>query len=91
VRITRFDELADSLEVAVLGLDLSPLQAICAVTGSAARALGLENEIGAVRPGNRADLLLVEGDPLSSLKALRNVRRVYRDGILVSQDGMAVA
>jgi imidazolonepropionase-like amidohydrolase len=39
----------------------SPLQAIAAATSIGARLLGLENEIGRVAAGHRADLVVVDG------------------------------
>ena len=55
-------------------------------TGSAARLLGMEGEIGTVRAGARADLIVVDGDPLADVSVLaepeRSVRAVLRDGVL---------
>jgi imidazolonepropionase-like amidohydrolase len=61
----------------------SPIVAIRAATATAARLLGLEDEIGTVEVGKRADLLLVEGDPLSDLRCLEHVRLVVKAGELV--------
>jgi imidazolonepropionase-like amidohydrolase len=88
VRFTRFEDLYLSLKVAVHGLGLSPMEAIVAATGIAAEALGLGDELGTVVAGKRADLLIVEGDPLSNLETLQQVRWVFRDGRVVSQDGL---
>lgn len=49
---------------------LTPLEAITAATATNARALGLDSEIGTLRPGRRADLLTVEGDPTRDVTAL---------------------
>src|SRR5207245_11250995 len=57
---------------------LEPLQAIRSATSVAARVLGLESETGAVAPGLVADLIAVEGDPATDLKALDAVRLVIR-------------
>src|SRR5919204_620804 len=54
----------------------SAMAAIQAATLNAARLLGLEDQIGTVEPGKRADLLMVEGDPLSDLRCLERVRVV---------------
>jgi hypothetical protein len=43
--------------------------------------MGLESEIGAIAPGMRADLILVEGNPLEDIRALRSLRMVIRDGV----------
>jgi len=61
---------------------LAPGQALAAATSVAAAHLGLA-DVGRVVPGARADLLLVEGDPLADLAALNRVRLVTRDGWIV--------
>jgi imidazolonepropionase-like amidohydrolase len=58
---------------------LRPGQALAAATSLAAAHLGLAGT-GRVAPGARADLLLVDGDPLADLAALSRVRLVTRDG-----------
>ena len=55
-------------------------EAIRMVSAIPARAIGLEREVGSVSPGLRADLLVVRGNPLESLRALLEVAAVYRDG-----------
>lgn len=62
---------------------MSPMQAIVAATGHAAQCLGLDAEIGTIVPGKKADLILVDGDPLKDvtiLEAGRKVRLVMKDG-----------
>ena len=59
---------------------LSPLEAITAATGTNARALGLEHQIGTVAPGRQADLLIVEGDPATDITALERPWRVMQGG-----------
>jgi imidazolonepropionase-like amidohydrolase len=58
---------------------LDPGLALAAATSVAAAHLGLERT-GRIAPGARADLLLVDGDPLADLAALERVRLVARDG-----------
>jgi imidazolonepropionase-like amidohydrolase len=73
---------ADVAELRLLveaGLD--PGRALAAATSLAAAHLGLDGG-GRIVPGARADLLLVEGDPLTNLGALERVRLVARDGHL---------
>ena len=55
---------------------LSPMQAIQAATGWAAECVGLENEIGTVETGKLADLLIIDGDPLSDIKILQEKDRI---------------
>lgn len=65
---------------------LSPAAAVVAGTSGAARMLGLADQVGAVAPGLRADLVLTDVDPLTSIDALADPRRVR----LVVQDGRVV-
>ena len=57
--------------------------ALTAATRDAARAIGLAETNGRLAVGLRADLLVVDGDPLADVAALRNVRAVYLEGRLV--------
>ena len=47
-----------------------PLEVLTAATLNGAEALGLEAEIGSIRPGKRADLVIVKGNPLANFKLL---------------------
>jgi imidazolonepropionase-like amidohydrolase len=62
---------------------MKPLEALHAATAVAARALGLEAEIGRVAPGLAADLLAVAGDPATRIAALDDVRLVLARGRVV--------
>src|SRR5712664_2225070 len=56
-------------------------QALRTATVNAATLLGKENELGAAAPGYLADLVAVEGDPLSDINVvLSNVKWVMKDG-----------
>jgi imidazolonepropionase-like amidohydrolase len=55
---------------------MSPMQAIQAATSWAAQCVGLEKEIGTVTAGKLADLLVVDGDPLSHIGVLRDRERI---------------
>jgi hypothetical protein len=59
---------------------MTPLEAIQSATIGAARAMGLDRDAGTVEAGKRADLILVDGDPLTSISDLRKVRRVVANG-----------
>ena len=51
-----------------------------ATTSVSAEALGYETELGRVRPGMLADLVVFAGDPLSDIRNVRDVRVVVKDG-----------
>ncbi|MGW4883487.1 amidohydrolase family protein [Streptomyces murinus] len=79
VQRTGFDGLASALGFySHLGLANSAI--IDMATSEAAWALGLGSTIGRIAPGYRADLLLVDGDPLTDLGALKKVRAVFTAG-----------
>lgn len=71
--------------VALTRIGVSPLEAIRAATLYGAMALGLSDQIGALRPGLSADLVAVEGDPLTDPAVLRNVRWVMKEGRVTSK------
>jgi imidazolonepropionase-like amidohydrolase len=58
---------------------MRPLEALRAATRTGAELLRLE-DVGTVEQGKRADLLLVEGDPLQDPRSLLGRRRVWCDG-----------
>ncbi|ANZ14882.1 amidohydrolase [Streptomyces noursei ATCC 11455] len=75
-----FDGLASSLGFhRHLGLPNSRI--IEMATVDAARALGLGEVTGRIAPGYSADLLIVDGDPLLDLDALKEVRAVFASGL----------
>ena len=59
---------------------MSPAQPIRSATGEAARLLGIDDQVGTVEVGKRADLVLIDGDPHSDPAALRNVWAVFQGG-----------
>jgi imidazolonepropionase-like amidohydrolase len=59
---------------------MTPAEALRAATATAARLLGLEEELGTIREGKRADLVLVEGDPLAIDSLAERIVAVFQDG-----------
>jgi imidazolonepropionase-like amidohydrolase len=59
---------------------MAPLDVITAATSSAARLLGLDDELGTLEPGKRADLVVVSGDPLEVDTLADRVEQVWKDG-----------
>lgn len=59
---------------------LTPMQAIQAATLNAAEALGRSGDVGAIAVGRYADIIAVEGDPLSDIAVLERVSDVVKGG-----------
>lgn len=59
---------------------MSPTQTLVAATGGAARAMGLDQELGTLEPGRRADLLVLNADPLDDIRATREIDSVWIAG-----------
>jgi imidazolonepropionase-like amidohydrolase len=62
-----------------------PFSALQSATFTAARALGLEREIGALDVGKKADILILEKDPTCDIANLRNLRHIIKDGVFVER------
>ncbi len=58
----------------------APMEAIKSLTSLGAESMNLQGEIGAIAPGLHADLVAVEGNPLTDITALQRVRFVMRGG-----------
>jgi imidazolonepropionase-like amidohydrolase len=71
--------LLRELELYVLA-GLSPLDAIRAATIVPARVMRRDGEVGRIAVGMRADLVVVDGDPLADISAIRRTRLVVRRG-----------
>jgi len=55
-----------------------------AATEEAARALGLADEIGAIKPHHRADFVVYHENPLDDIRALHHPQAVYQAGVQVA-------
>jgi imidazolonepropionase-like amidohydrolase len=67
-------------------IGMTPMQVIEAATRHAARVCGLEKELGTLQAGKRADLFVVEGNPLEDLKTLTRTRLVIHDGVIIREE-----
>jgi imidazolonepropionase-like amidohydrolase len=61
---------------------MKPLDVLKSATTVNARAVHMENEIGAIKAGMKADLMAVKGDPSKSIPDLRKVMFVMKDGVV---------
>lgn len=62
---------------------MEPLDAIRSATTRAAELLRMEGQVGTLAGGAYADLVALDGDPLTDIDALKTVRFVMKDGIVV--------
>lgn len=69
---------------------MKPMDAIIAATGSAADLIGDAKDIGSVAPGHYADLVAVDGDPLSDVTLLQHVQFVMKGGTIYKQGGQII-
>jgi imidazolonepropionase-like amidohydrolase len=64
---------------------MTPMQAIQAATHNAADLLGKSNLLGSLQPGKYADVIAVEGDPLSDIRLLEHITFVMKEGKIYKQ------
>jgi imidazolonepropionase-like amidohydrolase len=57
-----------------------PMDAIVSATSLAARSMGLEKTIGTLAPGYEADLVALDGDPMTDITAVSRVAFVMKGG-----------
>lgn len=62
---------------------MTPLEAIQAATRNGAQALGREKDVGAIAVGRFADIIAVDGDPLTNVRELESVDAVVKSGKLI--------
>jgi imidazolonepropionase-like amidohydrolase len=60
----------------------TPMEAIQAATIVPARVLGFDKELGTVETGKRADVIIVNGNPLESIHNIRKVEFVITNGVM---------
>jgi imidazolonepropionase-like amidohydrolase len=86
---TRIDELALLMEFLVKGVQIPAADVLYGATGLAAKALGMADRIGTLKPGTLADMAIIDGDPVTDIAAMQRVHMVIKDGqVVVRESGM---
>lgn len=62
---------------------MTSMDAILSTTSRAAELLGIQDSLGSIEPGKIADILLVDGDPLTDISVLRDTMKIS----MVMKDG----
>jgi imidazolonepropionase-like amidohydrolase len=73
------ESLHDELEL-LIDAGLSTVEALRAATVMPAQHFGLHDR-GVIEPGRRADLVLIDGDPIADIRSTRQIRRVWCAGV----------
>ena len=64
---------------------LSARETIVSATSSSSLSCGLENEIGTLSAGRKADMIVVKGDPTKEIKAVDQILDVFQNGNCVDR------
>jgi len=80
--INSIGDTAFGLSLHVRG-GMTPMQAIVAATGDAAKALDLFDVTGTITKGKDADIIVVDDDPIQDIMALESIRMTMRAGKIV--------
>jgi imidazolonepropionase-like amidohydrolase len=81
--IAEIGDYAIGLELLVKA-GLSPMEVIASATSLAVQSIGVDSQVGTLKPGMLADLVYVEGDPMQDLEAFGCVGTVALNGNLLA-------
>ena len=62
---------------------MSPMHSIVAATKTSAEVCRIQDRVGTLEPGKLADLLIIDGDPLSDITMLQDLKKI----LIVMKDG----
>lgn len=65
----------------------SPMAALVSANSLAAESLGMADQIGSIAPGMQADIIALDGDPLTDLSAVKRVVFVMKGGVVYKWTG----
>ena len=67
---------------------IPPMEALRAATAVPAKVMGLDRTLGTIEVGKRADLIVLDQNPLEDIRNLQHVRLVMKDGVLYRSDDL---
>ena len=82
---------AHELDVYVNQFGMTPLAAIQTGTLNAADLMGWTDKVGSLDPGKWADIIAVQGDPLSDVRILQHIPFVMKSGIIYKDEAQPAA
>ncbi|MDH7477805.1 MAG: amidohydrolase family protein [Candidatus Bathyarchaeota archaeon] len=74
------DNAAEPITMVKYGM--APMDAIVAATKNAAECIGIEKSVGTVEKGKLADIIAVQGNPLTDIEVLKKVEFVMKEGVI---------
>ncbi len=77
----RFQGFFEHLEMEMMvEAGMTPMQVLVAATGDAARCHQKDAELGLIRPGRQADLLVLGANPVENIRNLRSIEQIWIGG-----------
>ena len=68
---------------------MTPMQALVAATKTGAETIGASDLFGTIEPGKSADLLILNADPLSDVRRIRDFDRMMLRGRLIDRSSLS--
>jgi imidazolonepropionase-like amidohydrolase len=65
---------------------MKPVDVLKAATSVNAKALHMDQQVGMLKPGMLADIIVVSGDPSIQISVIRQVKFVMKDGVVYRQE-----
>lgn len=82
-----FGDFAYTPQTMVEGMGISEMEAIICSTLTSAQCLGIDSETGTLEANKSADVVILNGDPLSNIRRLHDVDTIISQGDLIKQTG----
>jgi imidazolonepropionase-like amidohydrolase len=80
--------LHGELQIFVDSIGMSPAEALARATVRSAAFLGIADSVGTIEPGNVADLVLLDADPLADIRNVARVSAVVLRGRLLDRPAL---